>query len=197
VSQFRIYCSPALEDVIMSMLVIDRARRPGSAAEVLARVSDFLAGVEHDTGARVASRRRGLDASEAAELVESLVDPLLASICRDRGFDGYFVAFEDGEEICAEGEQSYHAFLLLRGKVRVEREGEVVATFDREGTFLGEVSTLTGVSRTASIYAEGAVRACVFNAAELDEFVTSHPAIGIRLLRALAERLTRGGGASA
>ena len=197
VSQFRIYCSPALEDVIMSMLVIDRARRPGSAAEVLARVSDFLAGVEHDTGARVASRRRGLDPSEAAELVESLVDPLLASICRDRGFDGYFVAFEDGEEICAEGEQSYHAFLLLRGKVRVEREGDVVATIDREGTDLGEVSTLTGVSRTASIYAEGAVRACVFNAAELDEFVTSHPAIGIRLLRALAERLTRGGGASA
>ena len=35
-----------------------------------------------------------------------LVDPLLLSICRRRGFRGYFVKFEDGETMCAEGEKS-------------------------------------------------------------------------------------------
>jgi serine/threonine protein kinase len=191
VSQFRIYCSPALEDLIMSLLVIDRAERPGSAAEVLARVRRFLADPNGSTTLAVA-RRRSLGAADASALVDSLVDPLLSSICRERGFDGYFVAFDDGEQICLEGEQSYHAFLLLRGKVRVERAGRTVARIEREGAFLGEVSTLTGLARTASLYADGPVHACMFNAAELEEFVTSHPAVGIRLLRSMAERLAPG-----
>jgi serine/threonine protein kinase len=191
VSQFRIYCSPALEDLIMSLLVIDRSGRPGSAAEVLARVRSFLADPSGGT-TLAAQRRRSLGAADAGALVDSLVDPLLSSICRERGFDGYFVAFEDGEKICVEGEQSYHAFLLLRGKVRVERAGRAVARIEREGAFLGEVSTLTGLARTASLYAEGPVHACMFNAAELEEFVTGHPAIGIRLLRSMAERLAPG-----
>jgi serine/threonine protein kinase len=191
VSQFHIYCSPALEDLIMGLLAIDRAGRPGSAAEVLARVKGFLS---DPSGASTlaAQRRRSLEARDASAIVDSLVDPLLSSICRERGFDGYFVAFEDGEEICAEGEHSYHAFLLLRGKVRVERGGRAVARIEREGAFLGEVSTLTGLARTASLYAEGPVHACMFNAAELEEFVTGHPAIGIRLLRSMAERLAPG-----
>jgi serine/threonine protein kinase len=188
VSQFRIYCSPALEDLIMSLLVIDRAARPGSAAEVLARVRGFLA--DPSGGSSLAAKRRNsLSAADVSALVNSLVDPLLSSICRERGFDGFFVAFEDGEPICIEDEQSYHAFLLLRGRVRVERGGCAVARIEREGAFLGEVSTLTGLARTASVYAEGPVHACMFNAAELEEFVTSHPAVGIRLLRSMAERL--------
>jgi serine/threonine protein kinase len=191
VSQFRIYCSPALEDLIMSLLVVDRAERPGSAAEVLARVRGFLADPSGST-TLAAKRRNSLGAADVSALVNSLVDPLLSSICRERGFDGYFVAFEDGEQICVEGEQSYHAFLLLRGRVRVERAGRAVARIEREGAFLGEVSTLTGLARTASVYAEGPVKACMFNAAELEEFVTSHPGVGIRLLRSMAERLAPG-----
>jgi serine/threonine-protein kinase len=191
VSQFRIYCSPALEDLIMSLLVVDRSGRPGSAAEVLARVRGFRADPSGGT-TFAAQRRRSLGAADVSSLVDSLVDPLLSSICRERGFDGYFVAFEDGEEICVEGEQSYHAFLLLRGKVRVEQKGQAVARVEREGAFLGEVSTLTGLARTASLFAEGPVHACMFNAAELEELVTRHPAIGIRLLRSMAERLGRG-----
>ena len=172
----------------MSLLVVDRAGRPGSAAEVLARVRGFLADPNGATFL-AAKRRSSLDAADVSALVNSLVDPLLSSICRACGFDGFFVAFEDGEQICVEGEQSYHAFLLLRGRVRVERAGRVVARIEREGAFLGEVSTLTGLARTASVYAEGPVHACMFNAAELEEFVTSHPAVGIRLLRSMALRL--------
>jgi len=198
VSQFRIYCSPALEDVIMSMLVIDQAKRPGSAAEVLARVQELAHASEDPAGAAppVTARRRSLAPREVSELLRSLVDPLLAAIVQSHGLDRYFVAFEDGEILCQEGERSYHAFLLLRGRVRVVREGRVVGVEEREGSFLGEVSTLTGLARTATLVAEGPVRACVFNAAELEEFVTSHPPIGMRLLRALAERLARPAGSA-
>jgi hypothetical protein len=191
VSQFRIYCSPALEDVIMSMLVIDQTKRPGSAAEVLAQVQALSCSApgEGDPTGSTGPRRRAMDPIEVQRLLGALVDPLLAAIVQSHGLDRYFVAYEAGERLCEEGERSYHAFLLLRGRVRIEREGRVLNVEEREGAFLGEVATLTGHARTASMIAEGPVRACVFNAAELEEFVTSHPAIGVRLLRAMAERL--------
>jgi tRNA A-37 threonylcarbamoyl transferase component Bud32 len=193
VSQFRIYCAPALEDVIMSMLVLDQSKRPGSAAEVLARVQAQLdAGLEAPAGS-VPARRGTLAEAEVKAVIDGLVDPFWASLIRSHGLERFFATFEDGERLCAEGERSYHAFLLLRGRVRVEREGVAVGVESREGSFLGEVATLSGRARTASLFAEGPVCACVFNAAELDEFVTSHPAVGVRLLRAMAERLARQG----
>lgn len=186
VSEFRIYCSPALEDVIMSMLVIEQSRRPGSAAEVLARVKAQLDG---GLSSPLLPSRRALSPDEVRTLLDGLVDPFYASLCREHGLDRFYVAFEDGDRLCTAGDQSYHAFLLLRGRVRIERDGHVLDVVSREGAFLGEVAALSGRARTASMVAEGPVIACVFNSAELEELVTRHPAVGTRLLRALAERL--------
>ncbi len=192
VSEFRIYCSPALEDVIMSLLVIEQARRPGSAAEVLARVQVQLAGA---TPSGATAPRRALAPEEVRTLLDGLVDPFYASLCREHGLDRFYVAFEDGDRLCNEGDHSYQAFLLLRGRVRIERGGRTLAVVAREGSFLGEVAALSGRARTASMIAEGPVIAGVFNAAELEELVTRHPAVGTRLLRALAERLAERQGA--
>jgi CRP-like cAMP-binding protein len=131
-----------------------------------------------------------VDDAEVEALVEGLVDPLMLSICRGRGFDRYFVKFEQGEALCSEGEESYYAFLLLRGTVRVSRAGKEIALLSREGTFLGEVATLTGLERTTTMTAVGTVWACVLNAAELERFVTSNPAIGLRVIRDMARRLS-------
>ena len=130
-------------------------------------------------------------------LVESLVDPLWASICGQPGFRKYFVQFADGNTLCRERDKSYHAFVLLKGRVRVERDGRLLTTETREGTFLGEVTALTGTSRTATLRAEGPVWAIVLNAAELEKFVTCNPAVGIRLIKSLAERVARESSAQA
>jgi serine/threonine protein kinase len=191
ISDSRMFFSKELEDVVMSMLQIDPARRPGSVAEVLARVQAIVSGSGFDADTVAATRRSNVDDAEVEALIEDLVDPLMLSICRGRGFDRYFVKFEDGEPLCSEGEKSYYAFLLLRGTVRVSRAGEEIALLSREGTFLGEVATLTGLERTASMTAVGTVWACVLNAAELERFVTSNPAIGLRVIRDMARRLSR------
>lgn len=191
ISDTRMLFSRELEDVVMSMLQIDPARRPGSVAEVLARVEAIVNGSGFGADTVAATRRSSLDDAELEELIEGLVDPLMLSICRGRGFDRYFVKFEDGEPLCSEGEKSYYAFLLLRGTVRISRAGREIALLDREGTFLGEVATLTGLPRTASMTAVGTVWACVLNAAELERFVTCNPAIGLRVIRDMAERLSR------
>ncbi len=106
-------------------------------------------------------------------------------------FRGYFVKFEDGETMCAEGEQSYYAFLLLKGTVAVSRNSREITRVSREGSFLGEVATLTSLPRTATMVASGAVWAVVLNAAELERFVTANPAIGLRVIRSLAHRLAK------
>jgi serine/threonine protein kinase len=190
-SDRRLTCSPELEDVIMSMLYLDPTRRPGSVAEVLARVNAAVAGWSFESTTFAASRRNNLDDTALTQLIESLVDPLLIDLCKRPALRSYFVKFEDGEQMCAEGEHSYYAFLLLKGSVTVSRAGRELARVEREGSFLGEVATLTSMPRTASMHAAGPVWAVVLNAAELERFVTANPAIGLRFIRSLARRLAK------
>ncbi len=193
-SDYRIYCSPELESVVMSLLHLDPGGRPGSAAEVLARVAAIVSGSPFAAETLAATRRSTLPEPEIEAVIESLVDPLLVAICRQRGFRRFIVKFEDADELCHEGEQSYYAFLLLRGTVIVSKDEREVARVTGEGRFMGEVATLVGMHRTATMRACGPVYACVLNAAELERFVTCNPAMGLRVIRSFALRLSRGSG---
>jgi CRP-like cAMP-binding protein len=53
------------------------------------------------------------------------------------------------------------------------------------------VATLTSMPRTATLRSAGTVWAVVLNAAELERFVTSNPAMGLRVIRSLARRLSK------
>jgi serine/threonine protein kinase len=190
-SEYRIHCSRELEETVMSMLHIDPERRPGSVAEVMARVRALRSGAPLQPERVASPPRSQVSDAEVEALIASLVDPLLIAICRQPGFRRHFVRFDDGDVLCAEGEHSYYAFLLLRGTVVVERYGREVTRVTGEGNFLGEVATLTSMPRTATIRAAGAVWAMVLNAAELERFVTSNPAMGLRVIRSLARRLSK------
>ncbi len=181
-------CPAPLEETVMSLLAVDPARRPGGAAEVLARVR-LLRGGSADSLAAAVQRGIPVEDGERAALLDSLVDPLWSSICRARDFQHQVLRFSDGDRICAEGESSHTAFLLLLGRIDITRDGVRLASESREGTFLGEVATLTGRPRTATLTARGETFVVVFNAAELEQFATRHPAVGIRLIRSLATRL--------
>jgi CRP-like cAMP-binding protein len=136
-------------------------------------------------------RRPPVEDDEVEALISSLVDPLLIAICRQPSFRRQCVRFDDGDVLCAEGEHSYYAFLLLRGTIVVERHGREVTRVTGEGTFLGEVATLMSLPRTATLRAAGPAMALVLNAADLERFVTSNPAMGLRVIRSLALRLSR------
>jgi serine/threonine protein kinase len=189
-SEYRIHYSQELEDVVMSLLQLDPERRPGSVAEVMARVRAVTSGAPRQADVAAATRRSNVTDDEVETLIASLVDPLLSQICRQASFRRHFAKFDDGELLCAEGEHSYYAFLLLRGSVVVERAGREVTRVSGEGSFLGEVATLSSMPRTATLRAAGAVWAVVLNAAELERFVTSNPAMGLRVIRSLAKRLS-------
>jgi len=188
-SEVRINCPPPLEEVVMGLLFIDPARRPGGASEVLSRIQAIADGFGLDSQTVAAARRERADPEEVRCLVESLVDPLWSSICHSPTFQRYFVKFEDGEEISRSGYQSHHTYLLLRGQVAVERGGKIVAIESKEGTFLCAVSTFTGVHREVTLRARGDVWVCIFNEAELEQLVTCNPAVAVRMIRSLANRV--------
>jgi hypothetical protein len=191
-SDVHLRCPPPLEEVIMGLLYIDPSRRPGGAAEVLAQVGAIASGFGLDSQTLASARRNNADPEEVRCAIESLVDPLWASICRAPGFERYFVKFEDGEALCGVGLQAHHTFLLLHGQILVERNGRVAAVESQEGTFLGAISTLTGAPRHVTLRAEGTVWTCLFNEAELEQLVTCNPAVAVRMIRNMATRIANG-----
>jgi serine/threonine protein kinase len=185
-------CPPPLEEIVMELLHIDPSQRPGGTAEVLARIRAIASGFGLDTATIASARRSQIDPAEVARVVDDLVDPLWASICRGPGFDRYFVKFEDGETIAAVTDPAQHTVLLLSGAVSVEVDDAPVATETREGTFLGAISTLTGARREARLRAIGPTWCCLFNEAELEQLVTCNPAVAVRMVRSMADRIASG-----
>ena len=191
-SEVALDCPPPLEEIVMGLLYIDPSRRPGGTGEVLARIRAIASGFGLDTATIAASRRDRADPEEIQRIIETLVDPLWASICRGPGFDRYFVHFDDGETIAAVADPAQHTVLLLRGQIAVEIDDVDVAIESREGTFLGAISTLTGARRNANLRAKGPTWCCLFNEAELEQLVTCNPAIAVRMIRSMADRIASG-----
>ncbi len=192
VSDVALDCPPPLEEIVMELLHIEPASRPGGTGEVLARIRAIASGFGLDTATIASARRSAIDPSEIARLIETLVDPLWASICRGPGFDRYFVKFEDDEVIAGVTDPAQHTVLLLRGGIGVEVDEREVAVETREGTFLGAISTLTGARRQATLRARGDTWCCLFNEAELEQLVTCNPAIAVRMVRSMADRIASG-----
>jgi len=190
-SIFRPGCDPALEEIVMSLLHTDPNERPGGAAEVLARVRAQTGGGPGDGPPPGSPEHHAVSRAEAEEVIAGLVDPLWASLCQRTDLIRRFARYEDGELLGREGEDSHQTHLLLAGSVEVDRSGVLIDVESREGTFLGEIATLTGQRRTATMRARGTVWTCLLNAAELERFVSCNPAVAIRLVRSLAHRLEK------
>jgi len=185
-------CPPPVVAGVMSLLFIDPSRRPGGAMEVLSQVKAIASGFGLESATLIAARRANPDQAAFRQVVAALVDPLWASICRSPGFEQYFVTYESGELISQRGEASQHTVLLLKGEVEIEMNDQVVAVEDREGIFIGAISTLTGAPRLANLRAKGPVYCCLFNEAELKQLVTCNPSVAVRMIRTMADRIVDG-----
>jgi serine/threonine protein kinase len=178
--------NPALEVLVMGLLMREPDARPGNPDEVLARVAALLSG---RTVAPPPLPGRPVQGPELARVITNLVDPLVvASIGKTHG---EVRALSDGEALCRQGDTSLHAYVLLYGTLRVEKDGKVLAKESREGEILGELAALTGEARNASLIAEGTAVVKVLDAAQLEALAASVPALAVRLLRSLATRYRR------
>jgi serine/threonine protein kinase len=189
ISQYRPDCPRQLEDLIMSLLRMDPEERPGCAAEVLADIRQLRGERRMSSDSYAMLTTTAIGQEERKKLTQDMMDPLWVSICETPGSEKHLIKFPAQHVISPQGEESYLTFVLLKGIIRIVRNGVLIAKVSREGEFVGEVASLTGRVRTASIEADTDVYAAVFNTSELERLVTYNPAVGVRLIHTLADRL--------
>lgn len=171
--------STEFEQMLMTLLAWKKENRPAKAAEALANLREAKGivapeQVEKETEAAP-------PVSDAEKVLNSLSDPRWAEVCRDPEIAQRLTPFQDGAYLSRALEPTGRAFILLSGKVVVERDGAPVAQEDREGVFVGELNA-------SDVRASGDAWVLAFDAPEFEQFLATNPAIAIRLIRRLADR---------
>ena len=87
-----------------------------------------------------------------------------------------------------EGERGREFFVLLEGEAEVTRKGKKLAT-RRSGEFFGEIALVSRVPRTATVKTSKPVRALVIRDVDFRALIRRTPAIAVKVLEALADRL--------
>jgi CRP/FNR family transcriptional regulator, cyclic AMP receptor protein len=108
-----------------------------------------------------------------------------------------------GQLLIAEGEASDWLMILLRGTVdigkrKVGAESDSTEPGDntrlavfREGAVIGEMSMLDGEPRYASCWALSEVEAAILSRAAVGRLISTHPAVGAKLLVKLTQLLAQ------
>lgn len=94
----------------------------------------------------------------------------------------------DGQVLTRQGASGGEFFIVLDGKVAIEKDGQRIATMN-PGDFLGEIALIDGKPRTATARADGDARLLVIGRAPFHELMDEFPSIRISVLEALAERV--------
>lgn len=93
-----------------------------------------------------------------------------------------------GDDLTEEGAYSHRFYLILEGKVSVERDRNAVAALG-PGEFLGEISLLGGGKATATVRCEEPTRCLVLRREEFWSVLEEEPAIALRILEVVCRRL--------
>ena len=115
---------------------------------------------------------RGIDADGLAKLAERATQ----------------VDFPAGHVIARQGEIGTGFFVVISGRVRVVREGSVIAQLG-PGEFFGELSVLDRMPRNAMVAAEEPTSCLALASWDFDAVLLEQPALTLAILRGVAARL--------
>jgi flavin reductase (DIM6/NTAB) family NADH-FMN oxidoreductase RutF len=97
-------------------------------------------------------------------------------------------SFEPDQPVVHEGEPGDELFVILEGEARIERGGNVLATFG-PGEFFGEIAVLDGRPRSADVVAATPLRCLTVSREVLREALEREPRAAWAMLQILAGRL--------
>jgi serine/threonine protein phosphatase PrpC len=102
--------------------------------------------------------------------------------------------FAIGDEILREGEPGDDLFILLKGKVRLHKDGAFVTNLG-PGAHFGEMALVDKGPRSVSASAEDRTRALVLKRQDFNEIIRNDPRLSVKLLwsfvQVLAQRLRK------
>jgi len=93
-----------------------------------------------------------------------------------------------GRTLTRSGAGGAEVLIVLAGTAICQVHGMEVARFG-PGDFFGEVATLDGGPRTATVVSRTDMEVLVFNRLEFETLVKSSPEVAQRILKAMAQRL--------
>jgi hypothetical protein len=101
------------------------------------------------------------------------------------------VAYQDGEHICAEGEETDVLYYIVSGTLYVYSKGKYVSSLTPDDLFMGEMSFLLSNKRTATVVAKGPCTLIKISKQDFVNLIKDNPHYGIFLARLLAQRLAK------
>ena len=87
-----------------------------------------------------------------------------------------------------EGERGREFFVLLEGEAEVTRKGKTLVTRG-SGEFFGEIALVSSLPRIATVTTRAPSRALVIRDVEFRSLLRKTPAIAVKVLEAVADRL--------
>lgn len=94
----------------------------------------------------------------------------------------------DGHTLMRQGDIAQEFFLIVEGRVRIERDGQAVRTLVA-GDFLGELALLSEGRRTATAVTEGPARLLVITHQGFHSLLDSSTSIRAAILQGVASHL--------
>lgn len=109
----------------------------------------------------------------------------IAQICTERDFTA-------GEQLMRQGEDGIGLFIILSGRVKIEKTDasgrQVELATNGPGDVMGELAVLDGAKRTATVTATEATKCLVLAAWEFNSFMKVHPEVAIQILPIVVTR---------
>lgn len=102
--------------------------------------------------------------------------------------DGAVFAYDDAEEIIAQGDTEQHFFIILSGTAEVFRESKAIDLLG-PGDFLGELAAINRTSRSATVVSTGGTTCLRLDATEFRPMLVRNPRVALRILDAELSRL--------
>ncbi|MBA4370115.1 MAG: hypothetical protein C0418_00860 [Coriobacteriaceae bacterium] len=106
--------------------------------------------------------------------------------------EGFTRTYEDGETIFLEGEQGAYLFIVVSGRVRIAKGGELVSTVLGElgpGTMFGEQALIDSRPHSATASAVGITEVAVYDKETFLETLCLDPELALRVIDSLSTRL--------
>ena len=103
--------------------------------------------------------------------------------------------YKDGQDLFKQGQAGDAAYVIVEGTadviVETDDAGEVVVANLSSNEFIGEISILCDVPRTATVRASGELQTLVIKKEHFLGLVQQIPDLGIEVMRELAARLSK------
>jgi type IV pilus assembly protein PilB len=133
------------------------------------------------------------------EGVTSIEEVLRRTVVTEESLPAYLVhpdieEYQDGDYIIRQGNTDKDFFKLVNGAVMVVKDGKKIAEISQPDEYFGEMSSLSGDPRTASIIAKGRCRVKRFPGDKLLEVIEKYPDVAKHLFKTMAYRLNQANG---